>query len=106
MPTAARVAKNEGLFREVNDRILELEDGFGPREPATMLAAFVCECATVGCATRVQMSVEEYRFARQRPERFLVAPGHVDPDHERVVMATERFMLVEKFGLAGEIAAF
>jgi len=72
----------------VNDRILELEDGFGPREPATMLAAFVCECATVGCTTRVQMSVEEYRFARVRPERFLVAPGHVDPDHERVVMAT------------------
>ena len=105
MPTAARVAKNEGLFREVNDRILELEDGFGPREPTKTLAAFVCECATVGCTTRVEMSIEEYRFARERPERFLVAPGHVDPDHERVVMATERFMLVEKFGRTGEIAA-
>ena len=105
MPTAERVAKNESLFREVNERIAELDESFGAREPDQLLLGFVCECATTGCATRVQMSVKEYRIARERPNRFVVAPGHVFPDYERVVLRTERFTLVEKLGLAGEIAS-
>jgi hypothetical protein len=105
VPTAARVAKNESLFREVNERIAELEERFGARDPNQLLLGFVCECATIGCTARVEMSVDEYLFARERPDRFLVAPGHVDPDYERIVLQTDRFTLVEKFGLAGEIAS-
>lgn len=104
MPTAARVAKNESLFREVNERIAQLEASFGAREPDQLLLGFVCECATAGCIARVEMSVEEYRLARKRPNRFLVSPGHVDSDYERIVLQTDRFVLVEKFGLAGEMA--
>src|SRR5262249_7144326 len=105
MPTGARVAKNESLFREVNERIVELEESLGPRQPDQLLLNFVCECATTGCTAPVEMSVVAYRVARERPSRFLVAPGHVDPDYERIVLETERFTLVEKFGLAGEIAS-
>jgi hypothetical protein len=107
VPTAARVARNESLYREVNERILELEERFGERERdrEQSLASFVCECATTGCAARIELSLDDYRLARSKPERFLIAPGHVRPEFERVVLTTERFWLIEKFGEAGEIAA-
>ena len=105
MPTAARVARNESLYREVNERILELEESFGERDSEHLLAAFVCECATTGCAIRVELTLDEYRLARAVPERFVVAPDHVHHEFERVVLTTERFWLIEKFGEAGEIAA-
>jgi hypothetical protein len=104
VPIAARVARNESLFREVNERIHELEESFGARAPGADMASFVCECATEGCATRVQMTLDEYQLARRRPTRFLVAPGHARPDFERIVWRTDRFELVEKFGEAGEVA--
>jgi hypothetical protein len=104
MPTASRVARNESLFREVNERIVELEQQLGGRQPDTRLIGFVCECSTVGCTMRVEANLGEYRMARDRPTRFLVAPDHVDPDHERVVTTNSRLAIVEKFGLAGEIA--
>ena len=105
MPSAARAAKNEGLFREVNERILELEEAFGDVVAGSSLAGFVCECSRPDCTSKVELSAEEYREVRERPAQFLVYPGHVDLDHERVVRQTDRFVVVEKFGLAGEIAA-
>jgi len=104
VPSAARAAKNESLFREVNERILELEDAFGPT-PQPALAGFVCECSQIDCTSKVEMTTDEYRDVRTRPVQFVVVPGHVDPDHERVVFRTDRFVVVEKFGAAGEIAA-
>jgi hypothetical protein len=104
VPSAARAAKNESLFREVNERILELDEAFGERDPDRNLTGFVCECARVGCTSKVELSTEEYRVVRERPAQFVVAPDHVDPDHERIVMSTDRFTVVEKFGLAGDIA--
>jgi hypothetical protein len=104
MPTAARVARNEGLYREVNEQIRALEESFGERKDDS-LASFVCECATTGCRAPVEMSLDEYRQARARPNRFLVAPGHVEPEFEQVVLRTDRYELVEKHGQASAIAA-
>jgi hypothetical protein len=104
VPSAARVAKNESLFREVNERILELEERFGEREPGENLIGFVCECSRSQCASRIELTVEEYRGVRSHSVRFVVVPGHVDPDHERIVADTDRFVVVEKFGLAGALA--
>jgi len=100
VPSAARVARNEHLFREVNERILELEESFGERP----LASFVCECSQVSCTSRLEASLEEYRTVRTDPRHFIVRADHVDRDHERIVRETERFVVVEKLGLAGEIA--
>jgi hypothetical protein len=36
--------------------------------------------------------------------RFLVLHEHVDPEYERVVERSERFVVVEKFGVAGDVA--
>ena len=106
VPTAAKTAKNEGLFREVNDRILELEERFGERTAGNTLTEFLCECSSVDCMSRVDMSVAEYVAVRERDAQFFVVPGHVDAEHERIVRTTDdRFVVVEKIGLAGEIAA-
>ena len=104
MPTASRVAQNESLFREVNERILELEQSFGDPGRGGRLLGIVCECARTGCTAKVEVSVDEYRHAREKPTRFIVAPGHVDLEFERVVIETDRFLLIEKIGEAGEIA--
>ena len=102
MPTAARAAKNEGLFREVNERIVELEENFGRRpDEAT---EFVCECSLTECVERVPLTLGEYQEVRAEPTYFLVVPGHVDQANERVVRDRGDYVVVEKLGLAGEIA--
>jgi hypothetical protein len=96
MPTAKRVAQNESVYRAVNERIHELEQRFGTNATSADLPSFVCECTTTGCTVTVPMSLEEYRLAREKPTRFLVAPGHAAPGSERVVVRTERFEIVER----------
>jgi hypothetical protein len=49
-----RLAKNEALFREVNERIQEIGRAVGvqPDEELEM----VCECSNAGCTERMTMS--------------------------------------------------
>ena len=50
-------------------------------------------------------SVSEYEALRSEPNRFAVRPGHVFPEVERIVSENDRFAVVEKVRLAGEVAA-
>jgi hypothetical protein len=102
VPTAARAAKNERLFREVNERILELQEDFG-RTYET--ADFICECSHLACTEHIRLTLAEYGSVRAEPAQFVVTPGHVDLNYERVIRATERYAVVEKFGVAGRMAA-
>jgi hypothetical protein len=43
-------------------------------------------------------------MARSRPNRFVVAPGHVAEEVEAVVDEFSEFWLVEKLGEAGAVA--
>jgi hypothetical protein len=98
--SAVRVAKNEDLFRQVNERISELElaaDGHN-------LSEFICECSHTECSNTIQATLEEYGQVRKDPTHFLVIHDHVDLHYERVVTVTDRFTVVEKVGRAGEIA--
>jgi hypothetical protein len=94
-----RAARNEALFRAVNEEIRDVDRRFGVRA-----SAFVCECADEKCVLRLSVPPEVYAAARQSPTRFLVAPGHEDPSLERVVERHDGFFVVEKFGTAGEVA--
>jgi hypothetical protein len=103
MTSAARAAKNETFFREVNEQIRQLEEtSFGNEDGRA--AIFICECSVAHCTTKVEASLNEYRAVRTEPTHFLVAHGHVDPENERVVRSTDRHTVVEKFGLAEAIA--
>ena len=86
-----RRAMNEALFRDVNERIAESAERFETDE-----IEFVCECADPNCTERVPATLAEYERVRQSPTTFLLAPGHEQPDLERVVSDRGRFEIVDK----------
>lgn len=94
-----RAARNEALFRAVNEEIRDVDRRFG-----VAASAFVCECADDKCVMRLAVPRDAYTAVRSSPTRFLVAPGHEDPSIERVVERHEGFFVVEKFGTAGDVA--
>jgi hypothetical protein len=94
--SATRRARNEMLFREVNERIadLSLTDASYPE--------FVCECARPECMSAFGVPLEVYESVRANDRRFLVLSDHVDPEIEVVVERGEGFVIVEKVGEAAE----
>ena len=89
---ARRVADNETLFREVNERIKEVNLEVAADEPSD----FLCECGRVDCTRPVGLTLAEYEGVRGDPTHFAVAPGHEFPDIERVLSQNARFAVVEK----------
>ena len=77
-----RLAMNEALFRDVNERIREISDTFGQKD-ATY--DFLCECSDPGCAEKVVLTPEQYEHVRADSTRFVVAKGHAMPEIESVV---------------------
>jgi hypothetical protein len=100
---AERIARNEVLFREVNERMRELLDSMAPRQNGDMLEIF-CECGLGDCMEKLLVSATDYEAARSRPERFLVAAGHEIPEVENVVASPDGHWVVEKHEEAAEIA--
>ena len=98
-----RGARNQALFRDVNERIDSLTGADAvPRSDAW---AFLCECADSGCTDTILLTHDEYEAIRQVPTRFPVKPGHVVPEIERVVEEHDGYSVVEKVGEAGAVAA-
>jgi hypothetical protein len=98
-----RAAQNQSLFREVNNRVVELNES---REPPTESSMFVCECARIDCVEEIEMTLGEYERVRSNPRRFVVSPSddHVLPDVERVVESTATYFVVEKVEIAARVA--
>ena len=86
-----QAARTEGLFRLVNDHIAAAAEGLVVDE-----ADFVCECADPSCADKIEAPLEEYEEVRGDPRLFLVKPGHVDVEIERVVSDEGDYEVVEK----------
>ena len=95
-----RVADNESTFRDVNERIEETHERYGAEGPQE----FLCECGTTECSERVHLTLAEYEALRANPLRFAIVPGHEIPEVERVVEEHERFTVIEKHGVGGEVA--
>ena len=100
----ARGARTQCLFRDVNERVREINEAFGLALP---LGDWVCECANDACTQRIALTHAEYEAVRADPRRFAVGPSdeHLNRRIERVVEQTERYWVVEKFDLAGDLAA-
>jgi hypothetical protein len=90
-----RSAKNEALFREVNDRIQEVGERLQVM-PDDELLEFRCECGRPACEAFVSLTTRDYEHVRADNDRFLVVPGHQDPEIERVVERRERYVVVDK----------
>ena len=94
---ARKAAKNQALFRDVNERIEELVgEAWHPE--------FVCECADEHCIETLELSLAEYESIRASPIRFPVKVGHDYPEFERVVALSDGYAVVEKIGAAAEVA--
>ena len=89
-------ARRQSLFRTVNDRIRELVSSDAPD--------FLCECVKLECLQLMQVPIAEYERIRLTPTRFLVKPGHVLPEAERVTESTDSYIVVEKVGAAAPVA--
>jgi hypothetical protein len=98
---ADRLAKNEAVFRDVNERVEELARAPGA---TGVLTEYLCECVNRDCYERVRLSLAEYEQVRSDATHFVVVPGHVDATIEIVVRETERFAVVRKEGEAAEEA--
>src|SRR5438876_3154049 len=90
----ARVLKNEESFREYNNRRMQFEpvDADDDEE----LIPFICECGDFKCIQALLATAAEYSDAHSTPDRFMVLPGHVFAEIERIVSSHERFEVVEK----------
>jgi hypothetical protein len=93
-----RMAENEALFREVNERVSTLSDRLGPDVPYE----YLCECANADCTFRIALSSAEYEAIRADSKQFWVLPMHFTPEVERLVAENDRFWVVRKTGDAGE----
>jgi hypothetical protein len=81
----------------VNERIEQVaDDASNPQ--------FLCECANTDCIETLQLSIAEYEAIRTSPVRFPIKPGHEFGEFETVVEEHEGYVVVEKFGEAGEVA--
>jgi hypothetical protein len=83
-------ARSRLVLREVNDRIAELAGGW----TETGVGLFVCECSDQGCAEALEITVPEYERIRADESRFVVFPGHEQPESARVVERSGRFVVV------------
>ncbi len=91
-----RQARNEALFREVNERIASLGERAEAYSPDGTVD-FLCECGEEGgCGQRVHVPVDVYHRVRAQDDRFVVRPGHETPEIEHAVEWTESYVVVDK----------
>ena len=90
-----RAARNQAMFRYVNEQIVGLDATFGPSPRA---GAVACECADLTCVQLLEIPRREYESVRQSPRTFVVLPTHVFPEVERVVATEGTYAVVEVIG--------
>jgi anti-anti-sigma factor len=93
-----RIVTNEQAFRDYNNRKLQQAslDETDDQEPIQ----FVCECGDKDCDQALVITAAGFTTAHSAPNRFIVKPGHVYPEIERVVTENETFAVVEKQPIA------
>ena len=90
-----RAARNQALFRAVNEKIMELHETLGEIEGAVSIT---CECSRVECVDLLEIPPDAYRAMRASPRTFAVHPEHVETDVERVVSSHDAYAVVEVEG--------
>jgi hypothetical protein len=106
-PRESRLAKNEAVFREVNERVIEIKEELGadPRS-SELIDGLICECSDHGCLERVgPLTISDYETVRSDPRRFIIAANHQALDVEAVLEMNPTYWVVEKReGVPAEVA--
>jgi hypothetical protein len=85
-----RFARNEAIFREVNERVADVMDS------QARMTNYLCECGNLDCVEEISLTDAEYMKLRSNAATFAVVPGHALEDVETVIEETDRFHVVEK----------
>ena len=95
-----RIGLNEAVFREVNEAVESISE-----ETHVASFAVVCECGSLSCTQRFEMTHAEYEQLRSESHQFAVVPGHEIPDVEDVVESKGGYNLIRKIGPAAQVLA-
>lgn len=100
---AARVARNDSIFRDANEGIRDAAAEYD----VSSTVPFICECADPNCTEILRVELREYERIRSQPTHFLNAPGHHlgAAPHVRVVESRDGYDVVKKVGDAADAAA-
>ena len=99
-----QIGEAQVTFRNTNETIQASADD------STLVQGipFVCECPDPDCDEIVRLSFDQYEAIRQHPRRFFNVTGHergsVEAGAERVVAVAHSLTVVEKIGVAGQVA--
>ena len=86
MPLSSqRLARNQVIFREVNERLRALADAVPDGK-----TDYLCECSDVECTDKIELRLLEYESVRARPKTFFIISGHERLEVERIVDQTRR----------------
>jgi hypothetical protein len=103
--TQERIAENQASFREANEKI---EAAAYKADFQERRVPFICECSDPACTEIIRLNLAEYDNLRRSPRRFFTAPGHataaVAAGAAVIVEELDGYTLVDKIGVAGEIA--
>jgi hypothetical protein len=96
MNFAERAARNEEIFRGVNERIEQAAEQHAVQTPLP----FHCECGRASCVEKIEIRPPKYERVMRERYRFVLIPGHEDTAIERVVERHPNFVVAEKVGEA------
>jgi len=94
MDRKRRIEENEKLFREVNERVEQMQDRLQAAEPQ-----WVCECGDETCFEKLGVPLDEYHQVRAHDDWFLIKPGHERFEVETIVDERGDYVVVEKLRL-------
>ena len=100
--SAERIARNDAIFRQSNERISEVAAAARFEQPVP----FFCECADPGCRDMVLLTLRQYGAVRRDATTFLNVPGHeaAGQGWAPVIETHDTYVVVAKIGPAGEVA--
>jgi hypothetical protein len=91
---ARKVARNESMFRSVNEQLERINRGIGQLTGRQLRV--VCECGDLACTDQLDVSLARYEEVRSDADLFIVEPGHEAPDVEDVINRTDGVVVVRK----------
>jgi hypothetical protein len=93
-----RFARNEAIFREVNERVADVADS------EARMTNFLCECGNLDCVEEIPLTDAEYKKPAVTQPPSPASLGMPLGDVETVIEETDRFHVVEKHPREAAIA--
>ena len=96
--TAHRIAENEVVLREVNERIAEKTSDLEARGLAgnDETSQYLCSCGRPDCEESLNLTLAEFEAAHARDDQFVIAPGHEVADVDELVASYDGYAVVRK----------